>query len=335
MFEANCFVLSGFLVSGLLFSEYKTHRRMSIGRFYLRRGWKIYPPFWALITVSIVIFHFTDQRYALRSLISELLFLQSYVPSLWVHTWSLAVEEHFYLVLPLVLVVALKMSERSSMPFKSVVILAAGAGAVPLALRVSHWIDQPAYSLMTCHFATHLRIDSLFFGVAISYLYHFHTRAFIMALQPWRRVLILGGALLLLPAFVLPQQSPLIFTAGFTAFYLGSGLMISGVLLCQQPRGRLATGLAALGAHSYSIYLWNLPVRYWGTPLVERTLGAPMGFGIRAAVYVVGSLAFGFAMAKLIESPALAIRDRWFPSRSHGPLAGRPGNTHVDGVPAF
>jgi peptidoglycan/LPS O-acetylase OafA/YrhL len=42
------FVLSGFLVSGLLFTDYKSRGRLSIGRFYMRRGWKIYPPFFSL-----------------------------------------------------------------------------------------------------------------------------------------------------------------------------------------------------------------------------------------------------------------------------------------------
>ena len=82
-------------------------------------------------------------------------------------------------------------------------------------------------------------------------------------------------------------------------------------------------GLAALGAHSYSIYLWNLPVRYWVTPLIERALGPSVGFGAHAAIYLIGSLAVGVAMAKLIEIPALRMRDRWIPSRSRGPIQDR------------
>ena len=48
------FVLSGFLVSGLLFKEFKKHERISISRFYLRRGLRIYPPFFFFIGVSLI-----------------------------------------------------------------------------------------------------------------------------------------------------------------------------------------------------------------------------------------------------------------------------------------
>lgn len=47
------FVLSGFLVSGLLFTEYRSRGHLGVGRFYIRRGWKIYPPFIALIAATV------------------------------------------------------------------------------------------------------------------------------------------------------------------------------------------------------------------------------------------------------------------------------------------
>src|SRR5215211_479046 len=47
------FVLSGFLVSGLLFAEYRKNGELRIGRFLIRRGFKIYPPFWVLMAVTL------------------------------------------------------------------------------------------------------------------------------------------------------------------------------------------------------------------------------------------------------------------------------------------
>jgi peptidoglycan/LPS O-acetylase OafA/YrhL len=319
------FVLSGFLVSGLLFSEYKARGQFSVGRFYTRRGWKIYPAFFALIAVTMVFHVALDEPYGRRQVASELVFLQSYVRGLWNHTWSLAVEEHFYILLPLTLALMLRINRGSPAPFKPLVALAACVAIGALVLRLLNWHYRSSYSNLTHSFPSHLRLDSLFFGVAISYAYHFHTDWFVGALTPWRRWLVVGGALLLTPAFVLRlETTPFIYTAGFTLFYIGSGMLLVGVLLSDLPRNRLVAGLGALGAYSYSIYLWHMPVNEWGISAFERVWGEPVRYGVRAAVYVFGSLVLGVVMAKAIEVPALRLRDKWFPPRTVGPLGDRP-----------
>lgn len=319
------FVLSGFLVSGLLFTEYKTRGRLSIGRFYTRRGWKIYPPFYTLIAATIVVNRIYGRPVPRRPLVSELLFLQSYLPGLWNHTWSLAVEEHFYLVLPLLLILVLRLNKGSPTPLKPILALAAFVAVSALLLRLLNWYYRPTYSDLTHLFATHLRLDSLFFGVAISYAYHFHTRSFVESLSPWRRRLIVGGTLLLTPAFVFQlETTPFIFTVGLTLFYFGSGMLLVGMLLCNLPRSRLVVSMATLGAYSYSIYLWHMPVSVWGVPLVEQACGTSLGLGVRDAVYLIGSLVVGIVMAKMVEVPALRLRDRWFPPRIGGPIEDPP-----------
>lgn len=216
------FVLSGFLVSGLLFAEYRSRGRFSIGRFYTRRGWKIYPPFFVLITVTVMLFLATGRPVAKSGLLSEIVFLQSYVPGLWNHTWSLAVEEHFYILLPLILVLSLRFGEGSAAPLKPVVALAAGVAVCVFLLRLINWYYRITYDHYTHLFATHLRFDSLFFGVTISCGYNFYKKQFIKTLEPWKWQLVICGALLLSPAFVYPiETTPFIFTAGLTLFYLG------------------------------------------------------------------------------------------------------------------
>jgi peptidoglycan/LPS O-acetylase OafA/YrhL len=317
------FVLSGFLVSGLLFTEYKSRGRLGIGRFYMRRGWKIYPPFFVLIAATVVVNQTVGWPIPRRSLAAELLFVQSYVEGLWHHTWSLAVEEHFYLLLPLVLALVLRWNRRSPTPLKPILALAAAVAVLALVGRLLNSHYRSPYTHPTHLFASHLRLDSLFFGVAISYVYHFHTAPFVEWLTPWRRTLFLGGAILLTPAFVVQlETNPIIYTLGLTVFYVGSGMMMVGILLSDLPRRRSIALLAALGAYSYSIYLWHMPVHDWVVPLVERA-GGIRGFGARSVTYLVGSLVLGVVMAKLVEIPALRLRDRWFPPRSRGPIEER------------
>jgi peptidoglycan/LPS O-acetylase OafA/YrhL len=322
------FVLSGFLVSGLLFTEFKERSRLSIGRFYTRRGWKIYPAFFTLIMTTVILSSIRGGPIARSQVAAELLFLQSYWPGLWSHTWSLAVEEHFYLTLPLLLTVLLRLNRGSRTPLRPFLAISACVAISALALRLQNWHAHPVYSHRADLFPTHLRLDSLFFGVSVSYGYHFHTRRFLDTFSPVRTVLALVGILLLLPAFVWQLElTPVIYTWGFSLFYVGSGLLLIGVLLTTLPDNRLVTGMAAVGAHSYSIYLWHLPMQEWGVPWILARVGNPQVFGVYAGIYLIGSLVIGIIMAKVVELPALRIRDRWFPSRSKGPIEELPTRT--------
>src|SRR5438034_2045551 len=96
------FVLSGFLISGLLFSEYKRSGRIDFLRFFIRRGFKIYPAYYFFLFLLAFLRG--------RPTLADLIFMQSYWPYSWGHTWSLSVEEHFYIALPLVLMLSMRFS---------------------------------------------------------------------------------------------------------------------------------------------------------------------------------------------------------------------------------
>lgn len=310
------FVLSGFLVSGLLFNEYQRRGRFSAVRFYVRRGWKIYPPFFLLLAVSVAVSVWYGSAPDSTTLISESFFLQSYMPGLWPHTWSLAVEEHFYFLLPLVLLLVLRQNREREDPFRSILPLGALIAVVVLGLRLYNWHNRPVYSDLTHLFATHLRLDSLFFGVVISYVYHFHRVRFVESTAQWRALLVAGGILLLMPVFLFTLEStPLLYVAGLTIIYIGCGMLLMGALACEKEASRFLGRIGTCGSYSYSIYLWHLPVMLWGVPLVQRAMGRRLTFAEGAASYIAGSLCVGVVMAKLVEVPALALRDRWFPSR--------------------
>jgi len=328
------FVLSGFLVSGLLFTEFKSRHCFSIVRFYMRRGWKILPPFATLIAATLIFSLLSSKQVRPLSLGAEVLFIQNYLPGLWNHTWSLAVEQHFYLLLPLVLTCILRWIRSSSIPLRLVFALEASVAVGGLLLRLLNWRIRPEYSHLTHLYPSHLRLDALFFGVAISYAYHFHTNQFIVSLTPWRRWLVISGVLLLTPAFVFQlETTPFIFTAGLTLFYLGSGMLLVGILLCDLAQNRITALVAILGSYSYSIYLWHMAVRNWGVPLVKKVCGLSLGFGCLTMVYLVGSLATGVLMAKIIEVPSLKLRDRWFPPRNQDVIEPSPQSTPMQAGP--
>ncbi len=116
------FVLSGFLISGLLFNEYKQHRSINFKRFLIRRAFKIYPAFYLLMLVGFLVDRglFSHPAYSVSQYLREALYLQNYGPVIWLHTWSLAVEEHFYVLLPVLLLFLLHFARDSEDPFHAI-----------------------------------------------------------------------------------------------------------------------------------------------------------------------------------------------------------------------
>ena len=78
---------------------------------------------------------------------------------------------------------------------------------------------------------------------------------------------------------------------------------------------RFVSIAAELGRHSYSIYLWHLPFIAVAVPVLMKIFRLSPNAAVEGLLYVVGSAACGVAAAKIIEFPALAVRDRYFPAR--------------------
>lgn len=94
------FVLSGFLVGGLLFKELREKGRLDVRRFLVRRAFKIWPPYFTFIAFTFIWLMVSDHQtlfQSSRAIYPNLAHLQNYLSSPAPHTWSLAVEEHFYL----------------------------------------------------------------------------------------------------------------------------------------------------------------------------------------------------------------------------------------------
>lgn len=176
------FFLSGFLITTLLRREYARAGRIALGKFYLRRALRILPPAYitiALTTLAGIVAQ--DKSMNVWGVGAELLNLTNYY-MIWAydttgdaHTglppsssmlWSLAVEEHFYLIFPAVLIVLL----RKRLNFRTVgYVLLAACLAAPI-WRVFLAINgASSYRL---YIATDTRFDGLLFGAAMALLWN-------------------------------------------------------------------------------------------------------------------------------------------------------------------
>lgn len=313
------FVLSGFLISGLLFREYSERGNLRIGRFLVRRGLKIYPPFYALLLYTLVVRHLRGLGFPpMRPFLGELLYLQNYLGGLWNHTWSLAVEEHFYLLLPLLLLALLRFARKGGPAFGRLPGIAVLILATCLLLRLLTAAWNPGYTHMGKLFPTHLRIDGLMFGVLLSWGHHMDPERFrVRARQIGEVRLLVWGLLLLLPNFLFPLgRVQYLHTLGLTANLVGSGAILVAALLWEERRPRRRGALAYIGYYSYSIYLWHVPVAVHLMPWLGVPAVLPRGGVAAFLLYAATSCVAGILMAKLVEFPVLRLRDRLFPSRT-------------------
>jgi peptidoglycan/LPS O-acetylase OafA/YrhL len=179
------FVLSGFLISGLLFQDYNNLGRIRLGHFWIRRGWKIWPAFFVYLVTARFFLKLCGIRTEGHPVLVSSLFLSDYfhdhLGPFFGHTWSLSVEEHFYLLLPVALIF-LSRNQFAAVPYISLAAL--------VVCPVLRWMAP----LEIADYATHTRIDGLLAGVGLGYLYHFKRKTFASLSGTSTAIPILGGA---------------------------------------------------------------------------------------------------------------------------------------------
>jgi peptidoglycan/LPS O-acetylase OafA/YrhL len=319
------FVLSGFLISGLLFSEYKKRDSISFRTFFIRRGLKIYPSFYLFLLLTGIAGQIVFHNHApLAHYLRDIFFIMNYGQGVWDHTWSLGVEEHFYVFLPLFLLLLVRFSTNRQDPFR---ILPWATLVVGICCLISRMIsvDLGTPNFHMAGAASHNRVDSLFFGVLLGYFYHFRPMLLERVMRPNinRVAIALCSVTLISVAYFCPIQSgsKFLVTIGYTFVYLGFGgilllsLYVRDILpnrIAGVPR-RIGSASAYIGVYSYSIYLWHGPTGAWFPGLLRRTIHFPTTKIGVFSVYFIASLVIGITMSRLIEYPILRLRDRLFP----------------------
>ncbi len=319
------FVLSGFLVGGLLVSEMQKTGGLRVVRFWLRRGLKIWPSYFVLLAVLMVTgaspwLDLSSAGAALRGLAVHGLFLQNYLDQFTnTPTWSLAVEEHFYILLPL----SLLLLAKGASGLNNIGWLASGAVVGCLGLRMLHLALGHADNDFML---SHNRFDSLLVGVWLAWVWRrYPEKITALTSHGWRVALVVLA--LVSPGFFFSRKDAFLFTLGFPMLAAGYALLLmtlvahGGGWLEASKIGRM---LAAVGRWSYNIYLWHfflpllLGARYASVQLwLAETLPHPVAVvAAQTSVYVALSVAAGWLFTWLVEEPALKLRDRWLPSKT-------------------
>lgn len=307
------FVLSGFLISGLLFKEHAETGGFNLVRFFARRGLKIYPSYYVFLLLALPAVMWIPGLVTPYNLGCEAVFASNYFGAVWGHTWTLCIEEHFYIVLALGFFIVNKYKS----PYKYFVPGCILLLALPLLMRFALIMQIPYYE-KPHYTSTALRLDALTFGVLLSYYYFKHGEQ----LKSWMRgralpAVILGLALLS-PCALGGHKEFWFYTLGLTSLYMGWGvLLLLAMSYDVKTNNKGLLLLSKIGLFSYSIYLWHkpfsglcsLPGAWWP--------GHPSDVAL-LFIYFVGSLGVGIIMSKCVEWPVLKLRDKLFPSPTQG-----------------
>lgn len=338
------FVLSGFLVTGLLFDEYRTRGRIDLRRFLVRRGFKIWPAYFvylAIVGAWLAIKRERGEGGSWAELWPNLLHVQNYFGTPRIHTWSLAVEEHFYLVGGLLAALCLT-SARELVVRRFFPLAGALALVVLAALRFQEYTAWGPEQMNL--FATHLRFDGLLCGAVLAYWDRF-SPARLSAWQAQPGCCLVAGLVLAAPTLMLtPEYSAWMAGPGLSLMYIGFGFVLLAARGWEEQRsalrpraGLIATALQRIGIASYGIYLWHIdlaqvPVKKAVAMLLSRGVPGEIVWVVTTAAYVLLAYLVGTIVMRVIELPMLALRDSLFPSRTagvelaHPPAAAKPAS---------
>jgi peptidoglycan/LPS O-acetylase OafA/YrhL len=303
------FTLSGFLVGGLLLRQYVHTGRIDARRFILRRMFRIWPAYYVLI-----LFHVIIGRHPLDSFLwQNLTNLQNYYGSSIAQTWSLAIEEHFYLLLPAILLLLVRWRVGANAIIGVLIALSA-------VVLVARSIAVEEGDLVGAFAYTQYRLDSLLLGVLLAAVYWMKPDTYRrFAARTWSLVVVV--LMLCMWVVFAAKHTALNESIGFTVQAIGFCALI--VLVLEHSR-RLRRWLpyravAWVGLYSYGIYLWHSLALEPGDILIHRAAALalpPLAVWVLALTVQFGiAIGLGYLMTRAVEYPCLRLRDAWFPDR--------------------
>ena len=326
------FVLSGFLITTLLVGEWGTSGTIGLRRFWARRARRLLPALFLLVAVIGIVMATLpgvfSTPHAFANALSTLFYASNWYqihagvpyfslssqPSPWVHTWSLAIEEQFYLVWPIVVLLVLGLGTRGGGGRRApidperakrrrlhllflLVFVGALVSAALMAHLAPHGYDARAY------YGTDTRAQALLVGAAIAVGLTLWGRA---ARRPRCARLASGLAVAGVAGTAAlwattSETSTFAFRGGFLAASLAAGAVVLGCAVA--PRSLVVRllelpPLPQLGRISYGIYLW-----YWPTLLVTSDRRLDWGTYQLFALRVVLTVAIAALSYELVEKP--------------------------------
>jgi peptidoglycan/LPS O-acetylase OafA/YrhL len=338
------FVLSGYLIGNQLFAGIVKGKALSLKAFYIRRLLRTLPNYYVVLALYFMLPSVMGGRQP-PPLWRFLTFTQNLglLPgTAFSHAWSLCIEEQFYLLLPLLLLGALRFG--GFLPKWTAWFALAGLILAGVALRGVLWFqygreagDAVAGYYPNIYYSSFCRFDEFLPGVAIAMLKNFHPRLWERVLG-WGRATLAVGVLATAILFYLLAKSYYVegYGYGFAMTSFGYSLLACAfallVVAALSPGSLLyrvrVPGAASLAAWSYAIYLSHKPLAHITQQQLE-----PWGLGDGATAVIIAAVCLlgGWLLHCFVETPFMRLRDRHHPTNFHTAVGARtPEHADLD-----
>ena len=321
------FALSGYLIGNQIFAALKSPGGFSLKHFYARRLLRTLPNYWAVLALYFLWPAFRGDA-PLLPLWKYVTFIQNVAlepGSAFSHSWSLAIEEQFYLLLPALALIGAACRGSLRLAWTGIA-LAIIAGML---VRADLWQAMDAHThklyfyFKYIYYSSLCRVDELLAGVALALLRNHHPGAW-TRLTKHGNLMGLAGMLACGVAFwffVDDRYGFGITVSGFPLMALGFSLLIvAAVAEGSLLRNLRVPGAGSLALWSYAIYLLHKPVCVMAAKWM-----AGLGYGAEHPLTIAALLSLsvltGWLLYKLIETPFMMIRERYVPSNAARPVS--------------
>lgn len=322
------FVLSGYLIGNQICAAIARGEALALKTFFARRLLRTLPNYYVLLAVYYMLPSLLNGS-SVAPLWQFLTFTQNFglqYGQTFTHSWSLCVEEQFYLILPLLAWLLVKLTTKISDRKYALVaawglLVAAILGG--MAFRGYAVLDsgKNAFS-QELYYSSFARFDELLPGVALAMIKNFHDRLF-ARLMAWSNALLAAGAALAGVTLYLlhgdDMASFAVTTLGYSLLAMGFALLVCSALSPRSLLNKLPIpGAASMALWSYAVYLAHKPIFMLLAPVMrEHHISTTEPLNV-ALVFAAG-IGGGWLLYKLVESPFMRLRERWYPARAKQP----------------
>lgn len=314
------FVLSGYLISYPLFVNIASGKSISLPEFFIKRFFRIIPAYLAVLAIYFL-FPAFHEREALPPLWKFLTFTQNFNFDIknygtFSHVWSLCVEEHFYLLFPLVLATLLhfKAWRKAGILLPALFLFGIGIRLYCwYALIAPHTGEDNYFIIWYRHmyYPTYTRLDGLLAGVSIAALFAFKPAVKAAVTKRGNTLLLLSLAVLTGAWFLCDEQQSFHASVfGYPLVAAGYGLMVVAAVSPSCILYRYNSRVTALIAKlSFALYLSHKGVIHLVQPLLAQT-GIPPKGNLMLVVCLLIAVLGALILNKAVEAPFLRLRQR-------------------------
>nr|MDP9148263.1 acyltransferase [Acidobacteriota bacterium] len=287
------FVISGFLITHLMLCELEKTGRLSLKDFYIRRAFRIFPPYYAYLAVVAVTSAIHLYPVDWRTFLGAATYTVNYFPQpvVWVvaHSWSLCAEEHFYILWPTCIAF---LPRQTCLRIAGLIVFLS-----PLARVATYYANRA--SLDSIGFMSYTRLDGLMVGSFI---------ALTLNLKQFRRMLhvlklpVVAASAAVILFLISPHYSSAFRSSvGFTVDAVcGGAVLLYAISHSESVVGKVLNQkvIKHFGVISYSLYLWQQIFEGPNTRLPPWNL---------LAVFACAEASYW-----CVEKPSFRLRDRFF-----------------------